>query len=476
MIVWTCLLTLAGCGKKDMDYTMQNESSVAESVRETGEESVLIQNEDAGEGENAAPETKYITIDLSGVGEIHPKGDAVSPLTLKIVSEEENGIDFANEWYESKQLSLPMVGKEWNNFYDDEYQYIWSGDALYIYENISGNCLYVLEYPTDKWYINGNNACLLDDIFYGISVTNGYAQPDSCFMFAYDLENEKLLWRSADQTYNSMNFLVKGDVIFCGYGFTAEDDYLYQLDKNTGEVIDRLPLKKMPDLMAEKDDRLYVHTYSYDYVIEIGNHTEINQIYLNAVEELENTGYLPNGDYCYVDNGTGFEKQKELAYPNEFVIYDINDDGIDELLIGVEGTCNSDSAQYIYRFSEKKEEFELLFDYYYGCRFYENGLIYAPASHSGYTYNDDFWPYEVYRYNEMENMYECIASVEELDLNACPEYKDNFPFKDDKDGDKKIYFVRFYEDSLRLDEGEYNDWKEKLFESDLFELNWHTLS
>ena len=111
MIVWTCFLTLAGCGKKDMDYTMQNESSVAESVRETGEESVLIQNEDAGEGENAAPETKYITIDLSGVGEIHPKGDAVSPLTLKIVSEEENGIDFANEWYESKQLSLPMVGR-----------------------------------------------------------------------------------------------------------------------------------------------------------------------------------------------------------------------------------------------------------------------------------------------------------------------------------------------------------------------------
>lgn len=74
---------------------------------------------------------------------------------------------------------------------------------------------------------------------------NGYAQPDTCFMFAYDLENEKLLWRSADQTYNSMNFLVKG------------------------EVIDRLPLKKMPDLMTEKYDRLYVHTYSYDYVIEI---------------------------------------------------------------------------------------------------------------------------------------------------------------------------------------------------------------
>lgn len=269
MIVWTCLLTLAGCGKKDMDYTMQNESSVAESVRETGEESVLIQNEGAGEGENAAPETKYITIDLSGVGEIHPKGDAVSPLTLKIVSEEENGIDFANEWYESKQLSLPMVGKEWNNFYDDEYQYIWSGDALYIYENISGNCLYVLEYPTDKWYINGNNACLLDDIFYGISVTNGYAQPDSCFMFAYDLENNKLLWRSGDQTCNTMNFIVKKDVIICGYGFTSEKDYLYQLNLHTGEVIASLELKKQPDLLVTQDNMLYVHTYSYNYTIEM---------------------------------------------------------------------------------------------------------------------------------------------------------------------------------------------------------------
>lgn len=269
MIVWTCLLTLAGCGKKDMDYTMQNESSVAESVRETGEESVLIQNEDAGEGENAAPETKYITIDLSGVGEIHPKGDAVSPLTLKIVSEEENGIDFANEWYESKQLSLPMVGKEWNNFYDDEYQYIWSGDALYIYENISGNCLYVMEYPTDKWYINGNNACLLDDIFYGISVTNGYAQPDSCFMFAYDLENNKLLWRSGDQTCNTMNFIVKKDVIICGYGFTSEKDYFYQLNLHTGEVIASLELKKQPDLLVPQDNMLYVHTYSYNYTIEM---------------------------------------------------------------------------------------------------------------------------------------------------------------------------------------------------------------
>ena len=72
----------------------------------------------------------------------------------------------------------------------------------------------------------------------------------------------------ADQSYNTMNFIVKGDVIICGYGFTDEKDYLYQINRNTGEIIDRIELKKMPDLLVEQDGKLYVHTYSYNYVIE----------------------------------------------------------------------------------------------------------------------------------------------------------------------------------------------------------------
>ena len=222
--------------------------------------------------EELAFEPKYITIDLSGVKETHIEGEAVEPLKLQIISEEYNNIDWANDWYERENLSLPMIGNEWNHFYDDTYEYLWADDELYIFDrkisNSDTHCLYVLQYPTDKWYINGNNAWLKDGIFYGASVTNGYAEPDSCFMFAYDLEQDKLLWRSADQSYNSMNFVVKGDVILCGYGFTAEDDYLYQINRNTGEILDRLELKKMPDLLVEQDGKLYVHTYSYDYVID----------------------------------------------------------------------------------------------------------------------------------------------------------------------------------------------------------------
>ena len=269
MVLTACLLTGCGVGETVATEDVASESqSVAntEAITIDTPETFSVSAESSSQEATVAP--KEILIDFTGISEFHPEGTAAQPYSLEILSETYNNITFADEWYNaSEDVSLPMIGENWDCFYDENYTYQWDDGKLSIFDG--ENCLYVLEYPTDKWYVNGNNARLENGIFYGASVMNGYAQPDTCFMFAYDLENEKLLWRSADQTYNSMNFLVKGDVIFCGYGFTAEDDYLYQLDKNTGEVIDRLPLKKMPDLMAEKDDRLYVHTYSYDYEIEV---------------------------------------------------------------------------------------------------------------------------------------------------------------------------------------------------------------
>ena len=266
------VLLLMGCSKETVPSepeSTENDETV-DAVTEVSDETENMEIAEVEEAEVAETvEPKYITIDFNGVTETHAEGDSVIPLKWNILSEEDNGIDFADEWYASENLSLPMIGTDWNSFSDENYEYLWEGEDLYIYENGTGNCLYVLHYPTDKWYVNGNNAYLKDGIFYGASVANGYAQPNTCFMFAYDLENEKLLWRSADQSYNSMNFVVEGDVLICGYGFTAEPDYLYQINRNTGEIIDRLLLKKMPDLIVEQDGKLYVHTYSYNYVIEI---------------------------------------------------------------------------------------------------------------------------------------------------------------------------------------------------------------
>ena len=214
---------------------------------------------------------------------------AATPYTLSLVSEEENNVSEILTWYEENELFLPVLGVKWGElrdmeaapdvkeladsfesvFYDDNYVYESSGTMLNIYAKEDMTWLYQVEYDMDQWYLMGNCASLIDGVLYMEYLYNGYAMPDTCFMMAYDLENDTILWRSEDQTCNTMNILIKGDVIFCGYGFTAEKDYLYQIDRHTGKVIAKTELKKMPDMMAFKDNQLYIHTYSYDYVFEV---------------------------------------------------------------------------------------------------------------------------------------------------------------------------------------------------------------
>ena len=177
------VLLLMGCSKETVPSepeSTENDETV-DAVTEVSDETENMEIDEVEEAEVAETvEPKYITIDFTGVTETHAEGDSVTPLKWNILSEEDNGIDFADEWYVSENLSLPMIGTDWNSFSDENYEYLWEGEDLYIYENGTGNCLYVLHYPTDKWYVNGNNAYLKDGIFYGASVANGYAQPNTC--------------------------------------------------------------------------------------------------------------------------------------------------------------------------------------------------------------------------------------------------------------------------------------------------------
>ena len=81
----------------------RNENALSDEADEEDEKENTVEEE-------IAVEPKYITIDLSGVKETHIEGEAVEPLKLQIISEEYNNIDWANDWYERENLSLPMIG------------------------------------------------------------------------------------------------------------------------------------------------------------------------------------------------------------------------------------------------------------------------------------------------------------------------------------------------------------------------------
>ena len=142
LLTMMCIL-LTGCGNGQVASDTEILVNEADSAKNTYEMAENI-SEEAAEAKEPVPETKYITIDLLGVDETHIEGETVAPLNLKILSAEKNGIDWANEWYESNNLSLPMIGTNWDHFYDDVYEYQWFWEQLHIYEKETGNCLYVL--------------------------------------------------------------------------------------------------------------------------------------------------------------------------------------------------------------------------------------------------------------------------------------------------------------------------------------------
>ncbi|WP_455615163.1 hypothetical protein [Eisenbergiella sp.] len=93
--------------------------------------------------------------------------------------------------------------------------------------------------------------------------------PFHAYVVAVGLDSGRVLWKSEPLVSNAYNFEIIGDILISGYGFTQEDDYLYQLDIGTGKIVGQIPVKSKPDYIIRKGDVLYVRTYDTDYRFHI---------------------------------------------------------------------------------------------------------------------------------------------------------------------------------------------------------------
>ncbi|HET8677901.1 MAG TPA: hypothetical protein VFO63_19025 [Blastocatellia bacterium] len=91
----------------------------------------------------------------------------------------------------------------------------------------------------------------------------------NAYITAIDTRTNRVLWRSQPLVSNSNNFEVIGNLIVSGYGFTAEPDYLYLLDKKTGDVRQQLAVKSRADYIIHKNNKIYVRTYDTDLVVNL---------------------------------------------------------------------------------------------------------------------------------------------------------------------------------------------------------------
>jgi hypothetical protein len=163
-----------------------------------------------------------------------------------------------------------------------EYDYMYN--ELYIYNSDQSELIYDLNlyelcngpdaeegrYSSTTEYLNW--AQLYEGTLYISTVHAGYASenPWSNYIVAIDPEAKEVLWRSAPLTNNASNFLIVDDTIICGYGFTAEPDYIYLLDRFTGDEVDKIKVNSAPYQFEIVGDTLYVATYNTAYEFRIG--------------------------------------------------------------------------------------------------------------------------------------------------------------------------------------------------------------
>ena len=68
---------------------------------------------------------------------------------------------------------------------------------------------------------------------------------------------------------NNCKIALVGNSLITGYGFTEEPDYLFVLDKYSGQRVQKIALKNGPEYIIAKENSLLVRTYSYNYVFSI---------------------------------------------------------------------------------------------------------------------------------------------------------------------------------------------------------------
>jgi hypothetical protein len=163
---------------------------------------------------------------------------------------------------------LDRVGDEFMAFYRDPY-----GASSCQVSDVA-NCHYLVRlYDLEgqvRWsvalhelmsrpsYLEVQDVRWADGTLYFNEACQGYASGagGKCSaLVAYDPVAREVRWRTRPLVSNGM-FLIHGDYVVCGYGFTAERDNLHVVRRSDGKIVQRLPVPKSPEHLALAEDGL----------------------------------------------------------------------------------------------------------------------------------------------------------------------------------------------------------------------------
>ena len=292
-----------------------SEESDAENEMKSTDSNAAMEPQDAdpetepGTGFSAAADMSPIHLENPGIGYYlaeEPETAQEHTLRLEQIYEKANAITDEEGWFAANQLEIPFyvmpgsfaegeqlpeqIPDSFKGFpltqawFDDSVIYCVYGEVYYegyllnLYEkatcepvmslDFSAFCSEEYEYGEYQWV----RWARVDGQTLYVSLShNTYSEnaPNHAYIVAVDLTDMNILWKTEPLVSNARNFEIIGNEIVCGYGFTAEDDFLYRIDRDTGRILEQIPVNSQADYIIRKEDQLFVRTYDTNYVFQI---------------------------------------------------------------------------------------------------------------------------------------------------------------------------------------------------------------
>lgn len=216
---------------------------------------------------------------------------------------------------------------------------------------------------------------------------------------------------------------------------TIEEAETENIEENTATEEDTIEETETNDLQADR--------------------TSMIEAYTSILKGVYTNHSFPDG------NDYGFDETYNSS-DNKFAIYDIDQDGKDELIIEYVTTAMAGMTEKIYGFNASTNAASEEFSEFPNLTYYDNGVIEAGWSHNQ-GFAGEFWPYTLYQYNAESDTYAKIGMVDAWDKSLSEkDYDGNpFPVDSDKNGDGIVYYIMPGDNYLLdkpVDLDEYNLW------------------
>lgn len=127
---------------------------------------------------------------------------------------------------------------------------------------------------------------------------------------------------------------------------------------------------------------------------------------------------------------------------NRFAVMDVNGNGTEELIIQFTTASMAENVEIIYDYGEEEETIRPVLTLFPALTYYENGIIQEKWAHGHDLSGEEYWPYNLYRYQETTGEYELVAEVNMWSRSAGTiDYKGD-PYPEDIDAEKAgIVFI-----------------------------------